>query len=359
MRAPDKTRFLRAVRHIEVEELPFVEADPDIVQVNRILGQRFPFSLHAYELPVPDYIELNRRMGNDMIYFVPDFWRLGRREMTDRDGRIHYVDGVMKTRASLKDIRFPDLAVARRHLEATLAAVDGTGFGLLCAVKFAPAVVNVAVGMQDYWIACIEDPSFVHDFQARIHAHCLRELELLIEYRVDAIGLGIAVGMKSGPLCSHAMLEEFQYPMLRDQIRMAKSAGIPVRLHVDGNVSSLIPDFIAMGVDLLHPLEPCEGQLDIYDTKRRYGDRIALHGNIDITGVLTRGTPEDVRRDTIAHMRRLAPGGGYVVGSSHDIGAGIPLENFYAMRDAVHSYRHGRSGHGPRPEGAGAREEET
>jgi len=42
-------------------------------------------------------------------------------------------------------------------------------------------------------------------------------------------------------------------------------------------------------------------------------------------------------------MDRLAVGGGYIVASSHDLHQLIPVENIFAMRDAVHDYRFGAS----------------
>ena len=60
---------------------------------------------------------------------------------------------------------------------------------------------------------------------------------------------------------------------------------------------------------------------------------------IDVDGVLLNGTTEDVKRDVEEHIEKLAVGGGYVVSSSHDLHQLIPLENFYAMRDAVHNYQ--------------------
>lgn len=337
MRKPEKNRFLDALRHLEGEEIPFLEADPDIVLVNTILGKEFPLLLQAYELPVSDYIELNLRMGNDMVYFA-DIWRLGRKEKTGDNGRIHYIDGTMKTPDSLNNIWYPDLNAAKRRLEETLDAIAGTGFGLVCSNKYAPTVVSTAVGMQDYLINLIDAPGFIHEFQKIIHEYSLRELEMFASYKVDAIRIGLGLGMKSGPICSREMFEQFHYPMLREQVKIAKMNGVIVQLHVDGNVTSMIPDFIDMGVDLLHPLEPCDGAQDIYEIKRLYGDRIALHGNIDVGGVLARGKPEEVKEDTIEHMKKLAGGGGYVVGSSHDLAPTVPLENFYAMRDAVHAH---------------------
>ena len=79
--------------------------------------------------------------------------------------------------------------------------------------------------------------------------------------------------------------------------------------------------------------------LHAFAIKEQYGDRICLWGNIDVAGVLTRGTPEEVRADTIEHMERLAVEGGYIVGSSHDLSENVPLENVYALRDAVHEFR--------------------
>ena len=96
--------------------------------------------------------------------------------------------------------------------------------------------------------------------------------------------------------------------------------------------------FTNMGIDALHPVEPCPG-FGIYDLKAGYGDRICLMGNIDLAGVLVSGSPEHVAADTEDHIRRLAPGGGYVCGSSHDIGFNVPLGNLYAMIKTVSGFR--------------------
>jgi uroporphyrinogen decarboxylase len=126
---------------------------------------------------------------------------------------------------------------------------------------------------------------------------------------------------------------------------MIKCRKIPVSLHADGDVTSLLPDYIAMGIDVLNPVEPCGGRQDIYRLKEQFGDRLALHGNIDLSGVLVHGSPEEVRQDVEEHLRRLAAGGGYICASSHNITEAVPLENFYAMRDAVQVYRFRAGGH--------------
>jgi uroporphyrinogen decarboxylase len=77
---------------------------------------------------------------------------------------------------------------------------------------------------------------------------------------------------------------------------------------------------------------------DIYGIKKQYGDRLALCGNIDIDGVLLKGTPEEVAADVKEHVDRLAQGGGYIAASSHNLHQLLPIENIYAFRDAIHGY---------------------
>ena len=245
----------------------------------------------------------------------------------------------MKTTDSLKDIWFPNLDDTERRLEETLSKIEGTGLGLICSNKHAPSDVSTAVGVQDYWMKCLLEPDFILEFQKIVHEYCLKELELYGKYKVEAINIGMNITMKSGPMCSKEILEQLHYPFIKEQIELAHTNNIMVRIHADGNVASVITDFIELGADALHPLEPCGGTQDIYEIKEQYGDKIALWGNIDVAGVLVNGTPEEVRADVEKHMDSLAVNGGYVVSSSHDCHKDIPLENFFALRDAVHEYK--------------------
>jgi hypothetical protein len=336
MRAPDKNRYLRAVRHIESEEIPFQEDEIEHSVICRILGRQLP-KVRPYELSAKDYVELNIACGNDFV-LMANLWELGRKNFIDSEGRKHYVDGTMKTREDLKKIVYPDLGLYRKRIEELLAAVEGTGLGIKYTPGQAPFLVTTAVGYQDYYMDLILDPDFIHEFQRRLAEFCHRELEMALSYPIDVFQVGAVICSCAGPMFSREMIEEFEYPDLRRRIQAIKSKGRVVSAHLDGNVASLMPDLIAMGVDVINPIEPCEGRQDIYRLKELYGTRIALHGNIDLAGVLAFGTPADVERDVIAHIERLAVGGGYVCASSHNISEAVPLTNFYALRDTVQRY---------------------
>jgi len=113
-------------------------------------------------------------------------------------------------------------------------------------------------------------------------------------------------------------------------------AGKPILFHSDGKIDDAVEILLEMGVDCLNPMDP--SGIDYRDYKRRYGDRVTLSGNIDITWPLVKGTPEDVEWDVKEHIDALKPGGRWIAGSSHSIVNYIPHENFVAMINAIHKY---------------------
>ena len=93
---------------------------------------------------------------------------------------------------------------------------------------------------------------------------------------------------------------------------------------------------LEMEVNAIRPMDP--SGIDYRDYKKRYGSRLTLFGNIDITWPLVAGTRADVEKDVKEHMDVLKPGGRWVAGSSHSIVNYIPHENFLTMINAIHKY---------------------
>jgi len=96
-------------------------------------------------------------------------------------------------------------------------------------------------------------------------------------------------------------------------------------LHSDGAIGSLIPDFIEMGIDVLHPLEPVSG-MDPAQMKVNFGQAISFLGGVDITHAMP-GSVQDVRLDVERCVRDLAPGGGYILAPCNHLQADVPPEN--------------------------------
>ena len=59
--------------------------------------------------------------------------------------------------------------------------------------------------------------------------------------------------------------------------------------------------------------------MDIGEVKRRYGQRLALVGNIDCTELLPHGSLADVEAAVQETIAKASPGGGYVLASNNSM----------------------------------------
>jgi uroporphyrinogen decarboxylase len=109
-------------------------------------------------------------------------------------------------------------------------------------------------------------------------------------------------------------------------------------MHNDGAIFPMIPDIIDMGVDCLNPVQVSARGMETDRMKAEFGADLSFWGAIDTNFALPRGTPEDVRDEVRTRIGDLAPGGGYVVGSVHNIQAEVPPENVVAMFDSAEEY---------------------
>lgn len=137
--------------------------------------------------------------------------------------------------------------------------------------------------------------------------------------------------------------------MFRDQLkprwiilfdRIAQLAPNAKRFfHSCGNVRPILPDFIEMGVQILNPIHIRADGMNPLEIKRDFGDSLVLWGGaVDTQGVLPNGTPQEVKDDVCANIEALAPGGGYVFNTVHNIQADVPPENIVAMWEALQEY---------------------
>jgi uroporphyrinogen decarboxylase len=170
------------------------------------------------------------------------------------------------------------------------------------------------------------------DFWVRATAHALREAGDL----VDLVMFGDDLGTQQGLVMSPAVYRRLIKPAHARMAQAARDFGKPVLFHTCGAVSTLMPDFIELGLGAVHPVQVSARDMDPVRLKREFGRDIAFWGGVDTQRVLPLGTPADVREEVRRRIADLGAGGGYVLGAVHNIQAEVPVENVLAMIDAAH-----------------------
>ena len=165
-----------------------------------------------------------------------------------------------------------------------------------------------------------------------------RALEEAGEYIDIIMATSDDVGMIDRSIVSPALYRKLIKPRQKKTFDFFRAhSKAKLFYHTDGAVYSLLPDFVDLGVDVLNPIQvSAAGMGDTKKMKAEFGDKLAFCGAIDTHHVLPSGTPEEVREEVRQRIIDLAPGGGYIVCSVHNIQPEVPPENVVAMFDAAY-----------------------
>ncbi len=154
---------------------------------------------------------------------------------------------------------------------------------------------------------------------------------------IDVFALADDLGMQNTLLIGPDLFEEYVAPRLKKMANLAHGYDIKLLLHTCGNVEILIPRLIELGVDVLDPIQP--ESMDPIQIKQKYGDKICLRGGISVQNILTHGTIDQVKDETIRIIKALKSGGGYIFSPGHPVlQDDIPIGNILAMYDTGYRY---------------------
>lgn len=187
----------------------------------------------------------------------------------------------------------------------------------------------------------VDEPDLVHAAIARITDFCVDYLDRLLraaEGGIDVVTLGDDFGTQEGLLVSPAMFRDYFAPAFRQLVAVMKQHRAKAFLHSCGSVVDLIPDFIAVGIDVLNPIQTRARGMVPEVLKARFGRELCFHGAMDVQHTLPFGTTEEVAREVQHRIDVLGAGGGYILAPSHSIQADTPLENVLTMYQTALEY---------------------
>jgi uroporphyrinogen decarboxylase len=158
---------------------------------------------------------------------------------------------------------------------------------------------------------------------------------------LDVISIGDDYGTQISQIVSPRMFRNLIKPRQKVLFQRIKQLAPHTNLflHSCGNVRPLLPDFIELGVDILNPVQVRATGMDPVTLKRDFGkDIVFWGGGVDTQDVLPHGTPEEVKEDVRRNIEVLAPGGGFVFNTVHNIQADVPPGNVIAMWEVLQQY---------------------
>jgi len=181
------------------------------------------------------------------------------------------------------------------------AAVDDIGDRGIVTVPLGTSPGGSIVGLFGTWTfakATITHRDLVHELCERQMKIVMDRLEVLLEHSIgpyfNMSGEEFITPPIHGPRDFGDFIVRYEKPIF-DRIH---DAGGYVHVHCHGSIRRVLPGFLEMGVDVLHPFEaPPMGDTTPAEAKNIIGGRICMEGNIQINRMYE-ASPEDIARET-------------------------------------------------------------
>ncbi|MBM3880894.1 MAG: hypothetical protein FJ387_14445 [Verrucomicrobia bacterium] len=194
-----------------------------------------------------------------------------------------------------------------------------------------PALVR---GWEEFLVDLIERPDWCHFLSRKFTEFYLEDYTRAAEAtrgRIDLYLLISDLGTQRGPLISLGTFRELVAPYLKAMIDRIHALGARVLFHSCGLVRAFIPELIALGVDVLDPIQPVGAAMAPERLAADFGGRLCFHGGIDMQQLLPRGTPAEVSATARHYGATLGRQGGYILGPAHLFQPEVPPENVLAL----------------------------
>jgi uroporphyrinogen decarboxylase len=157
----------------------------------------------------------------------------------------------------------------------------------------------------------------------------------------DIVRFGDDLGTDQGPFMSPKIYRKLIKPrqmILTDYVK--KHSQMHTFLHSCGSIYKILPDLIEAGFEIINPVQISAHDMQPERLKREFGQQITFWGGgCDTRTILNRATPAEVKEHVRRNIELLAPGGGFVFNTVHNILPDVPPQNIEAMYEAVAEYQ--------------------
>lgn len=186
--------------------------------------------------------------------------------------------------------------------------------------------------MTDWCVRLIEKPDEVRAQADASVDNALKRGERFKEHGgIDGWALCSDYCFNNGPFLRPEWFADFVTPYLTRLCAGYRELGQYTIKHTDGNIMPILDQLVDARPDALHSLDP-QGDVDIAEVKRLYGDKICLIGNVNC-GMLTTGTDEECIESARYAIESGMPGGGYIFSTSNCVFTGMELSRYELILD--------------------------
>lgn len=164
--------------------------------------------------------------------------------------------------------------------------------------------------------------------------HMIPQIEEALELGARWIGFTDDWGTQDALMIHPEAWRRIFKPRYERMASLCHKYGARIWMHSDGEITAIVPDVVEIGIDCLNPQFSC---MDLHRLREMTWGRMTIMTDIDQQGVLTHGTPEQVKEEIRRVIRILGhPDGGLILRAFLQVN--VPLANCRAALEAFRDY---------------------
>ena len=339
-----RERIKRMYEHREADRVPVID-DPWRGTLRRWRSEGMPENVDwedyfgvdkigAFQVDISPGYEERILEENDRYAIVTSSWGVTMKQFKEEDSTPEFLDYRVsdalaweeaKKRMTLEDERIPwDL------LKNILPKWQAEGRWIRAVFWFGFDVTHSwMMGTENTLIAMMEEPELVTDIFDTYLKNNIALYNRIWDagFRFDEMFWYDDMGYKGTTFFSPQMYRELLQPYHKKAVDWAHDHGIVAQLHSCGDISTLVKDIVATGVDALNPLEVKAG-VDAVKIKKEYGDRLVLRGGIN---AVNWSDKDAILAEIDEKVPVLMENGGFIFSSDHSIPNSVSLENMKSI----------------------------
>ncbi|MBI2503443.1 MAG: hypothetical protein HYW07_09480 [Candidatus Latescibacteria bacterium] len=341
----DLLRNDAAFAHFSGEALPPLAGDEaTLARLNRLAGRA-----------VNAFLDMTRSVGfgpvvecetTDEFGFVHHHapfektsW-IARRPFDGEAGAIRFLKGwIVRMQGQARTITANPWAHREQYHRTFLQtqALIGDTVNLLAQHGLGLDDIRHRLGFEYFAFIAAEDPGLISEALEAGTARNIAECHAIADRHLSPAVLTYGdIAGKNKLLHSPAFLRAEFFPRLKRLNEAWHEHGIKCLFHSDGYLMEVMDDLLATGIDGLNPIETVAG-MSLKEVREKCGPRLFLAGGIDMSQLLSNGTPDQVR---VACRQAIADAGpGFFMGSTTEADNSCTLENLLAMYQVAHEAR--------------------
>lgn len=188
----------------------------------------------------------------------------------------------------------------------------------------------------DHWMIDLLDPDRSADITGLLE-YCYtlttQFIALMAETGVDMVSNGDST---AGPaMISPALYRRFALPYEKRVVAFTHQLGLPYLLHICGDTGPILEDMMATGADGLE----LDYKTDVTRAHALMRHRTVFVGNIDPSGVLALGSPEDVTSSVSQLLHVFADTPRFVLNAGCALPPDTPSENIRMLMATARGFR--------------------